>query len=94
MNSSALIGGKFIFQKKNPLLNLLSIVNAKVSTLVNVVFSTDKRIAFIKDHTTLKMWCARGLLAGGGHFVSGQNSSATFPINMPVATEMSQSLLM
>ena len=31
-NSSALIGGKFIFQKKNPLQDLLSSLNAVIST--------------------------------------------------------------
>jgi len=41
MNS---IGGKYIFQKKNPLQDLLSSVNA--------VISTNERIEFITDHMT------------------------------------------
>ena len=41
INSSALIGGKFIFQK-NPLQHLLSSVNA--------VISTNERIEFITGH--------------------------------------------
>ena len=42
-NSSALIGGKFIFTK-NPLQDLLSSVNA--------VISTNERIEFITGHIT------------------------------------------
>ena len=43
INSSALIGRKFIFQK-NPLQDLLSSVNA--------VISTNERIEFITGHMT------------------------------------------
>ena len=44
MNSSALIGAKVIFQKKNPLQDLLASVSS--------VISTNERIEFIKDHMT------------------------------------------
>ena len=40
------IGGKFIFQKKNPLQNLPSSVNA--------VISTNEKIEFITGHMTYK----------------------------------------
>ena len=45
-NTSALIGGKFIFFKK-PLQDLLSSVNA--------VISTNERIEFITDHMTYNL---------------------------------------
>ena len=44
INSSALISGNIIFQKKNPLQDLLSSVNA--------VISTNERIEFITGHMT------------------------------------------
>ena len=43
-NLSAIIGGKFIFSKKNPLQDLLSSVNA--------VISTNERIEFKTGHMT------------------------------------------
>ena len=46
INSSALIGGKFIFQK-NPLQDLLSSVNA--------VISTNERIEFLIGHMTYNL---------------------------------------
>ena len=42
MNSSALIGGKFNLKKKHPLQDLL--------TSVNAVISTNERILFLKGH--------------------------------------------
>ena len=46
-DSSAYIGGKFIFQKKNPLQGLLPSVNA--------VISTNEKTEFITDHMTYKL---------------------------------------